>query len=231
MKYSVKHILNKHLKAIETPDGVRLYPLYVQVIFKRKNYMFKSLVENYSTDIKFIGKDQRKLMSAELELIEDILKFEMDLKGEKFEINGFSNRYNHYRLSAFEQGQIVLLDQIIVFLKRESSRYLDIINDRYSPGKCQLLLDALHYLHPEIVQNIEFKKFLFTQRFWDQYKKTFPENRVENLVRPSIFDWISGDHLSSMKNVLQDDPGEYSVMDFQSVNHFDSVMKKVTIKA
>ena len=228
MNYSRKHILNKHLKPINTLDGISLYPVYIQVIYKRKNYSFKSAIKTYYSDLKYLNEKDKGLMKLELDLLDDVLKFEFSQKGEKFEIAGFADKLNHYRLSAEEQGERILLDKLMVFVNRDYKEYSALINFQYSPGKFMKILKALPLLYLEIENDITFERFKFSLDFWEHYKKTFPEDKYEDFVRPSVFDWISCDHLSVMKKVMQYNMGDDLRLDFLFLEEFDSLMRQVT---
>lgn len=229
MKYSRKHILNKRLKPVRTPDGISLYPVYIQVIYQRKNYSFKSIIQTYYAILDDIRNEDQMTMRSELEFLDAVLKFEFEKKSEKLEIVGFADRFNHYRLSAIQQIELVLIDKLKVFLGREYKEYFKIIDFEFLPGKLKLLLNAVKLLYPKIDEDYTYSRFRDAQQFLEVYKKTFPENRVGEFIRPSVFDWISGDHLSVIKNVMKYNQGGNSNIDFEYLEEFDSLMKQVTI--
>lgn len=228
--YSRKHILNKNLKPIELDDGLTLlYPVYIQVIYRRKNYMFKSMITTYYADLDDINPKDRGKMEIELELLSAILDYEIKAKGMKFDVAGFSNKYNHYRRSIVEEAERSLLGNIEHIIRSRGSKYQGIFNYKYEQGKVALLIEIIEVLMPELIEDREFLKCRTALIFWEEYIKTFPEKVSFGIVFPTVFDWISGDHMFVLKNIFTyKDIGNTDLL-IEYGKEFDLFIKEVTI--
>lgn len=229
MKYSSKHILNKNLKAIEPEDGTKFYVVYVQVIYKRKNYMFKSIVKNYYTDLSYASHEDRAKMDYELKLLDDILVFEIGAKGEKFDLPGFADKYNHYRRSVVEEAERLLIGKLDAAINCKYIKYQGIFNINYISGKFTILLESAEKLMPEMKKDKEILQLQLAKEFWETYMKTFPEYSKGGLIHPTIFEWVSSDHLKVMKNNYSYNKIDNIDLLYEYLDEFDFGIKEVTI--
>ncbi|MEX0980687.1 MAG: hypothetical protein WDZ47_01235 [Bacteroidales bacterium] len=229
MKYSCKHILHKHLKAIIDEHGTKLYRVYIQIIWKRKNYMFSSLVKTHYADLSIVSHIDKIIMDAEMDLIERILKFEIGLKEDKFDLPGFADKLNHYRRSVVKEAERLLFGSFEAFLKKHYKKYVDVINTSYKPNKFGLLLEAAEVLNPEIVNEDKFKQYQQALKFWQEYQLSFPEHKIESFVIPSVFDWVCDNHIDKMKTQISINHEEPHALLLDYLDEFDFQMRTVTI--
>jgi len=226
--FSIKHILNKNLKAIDDPgdDTIKLYPVYVQIIYKRIKYVFKSIIKTYYTDLENTREDDNELMEFEKDFLVQIFKFELEQKHDNMDLPGFANRYEKYRRSVISEAENFLISKIEHVLRSEKCKYQDIFNYRYETGKFNLLLEAVRILVPEVGGNREFKTCELAEEMCGYYKKVFPENKKFDLVMPFLFNWFSEGHKIIMYKYIDEYfSGDNAILSLNYINEFDFLMR------
>jgi len=230
MKITIKHILKRNLKPLcDSQDpGIKFYPVYLQLILKRKNYQFKGLVKNYYTDLAYVKKDDSELMAFEIEFLRSIIEFEIKLKGEKFDVAGLGEKYEKYRRSVVAEAERLLIGEIEALLRSGKLKIQNIFNYAYLPGKSGILIEAVKALIPDIKNEQGFRECEVAEFFWQEYTKTFPEKKKFQLIFPTIFNWLEGNHRQVMENILVKKFKE--IQDFEMllayIERFDFLMKK-----
>jgi hypothetical protein len=230
--YSIKHTLNKNLKPI-VPEGeqIKLYRVYCQLIYKRKNYLFKSVIKNYYNDLDSVTPEDREMMDTEIKRLTAIIDYEIALNGDKFDVPGFADKYEHYRRSVVEEAERLLIGKLEHIIRSKGYKYQDVLNYRYEPGKFNSLIEASEIIMPELKKDREFKKCELAEEFWKTYCETFPNKVSSGLRLPTVFEWCSGDHNLVMKNIFK--YKEFKGLDllYEYLDEFDALVKAVTIKA
>jgi len=219
----------EELKAIIDERGTKLYRVYIQIIWKRKNYMFSSLVKTHYADLSIVSHIDKIIMNAEMDLIERILKFEIGLKEDKFDLPGFADKLNQYRRSVVEEAERLLFGSFEAFLKKHYKKYVDVIDTSYKPKKFGLLLEAAEVLNPEIGNEDKFKQYQQALKFWLEYQLSFPEHKIESFVTPSVFDWVCDNHIDKMKTQISINHEEPHALLLNYLDEFDFQMRAVTI--
>lgn len=226
--YSIKHILNKNLKAIVDPvdSRIKLYPVYVQLIYSRKNYLFKSIVKTYLTAMNFISKDDIELMAFERDFLSSIIEFEIEQKQDNFDVPGFSDKYEKYKRSVISEAEILLIGRIECVIKSKKSKFKQVFNYKYEPGKYQLLLEITRILVPEVRENVEFKTCELAEILWGFYKKSFPRTERYGLIFPTLFEWFKGGHKKVMNDFIESSfKGNETRLLVSYLDEFDYLMK------
>lgn len=230
--YSIKHILNKNLKAILDPSdkSLKFYPVYVQLIWKRKNYLFKSMVTTYLTDLNYINKNDSKLMDFELEFLQDIIEFEMEQKRERFDLPGFSSRYEKYQRSVVSEAERLLIGNIEWLIRSKKSKFQDLFNYKYEHNKLNQLLEVTRVLIPKLREDPIYRTCELAVKFWETYHESFPRKEKYGLIFPTLFDWLKGRHPAVMLNIIE---SKYMVDEvnilIEYLNEFDLGMRTQTM--
>ncbi len=229
--YTIKHVLNRNLKSIDDPKNpnIKFYPVYGQLIYKRKNYLFKSIIESRYTDLKYLSIEDMELQDMELGLLRRIIDFEIERNGDRFDVPGFADKYSNYRKSVVDEAERLLIGNLEEIVYSRKSRYRDILNYRFSPRKFTRLLEAIKVLIPELVEDKKFKKCEIAASFWTEYKKAFPKKKKYNLMSPMVIDWIIDDHKHIMTNIIKYKEIDDLEILYEYLDEFDSLMKAVTI--
>jgi hypothetical protein len=203
--YSIKHVINRNLKSIVDPvdQSIKLYRVYVRLIHNRKNYVFKSIVTTHYTDLNSPNKNDIDIMAFELDFLRNIIEFEIAEKKEKFDVPGFGHLYENYRRSAVSEAEKLLIGKIEHLFRSKKSKFQDLIDFKYEPGKFHLLLEATLVLIPEIRENAMFKKCELAEIFWGSYNNLFPRKEKYGLIFPTLFNWIREGHKTVMHDFIE----------------------------
>ena len=94
-KISVRFFLNKNVMPFTPPllRGTKLYPLYIQVTYNRRNTQFRSEEGNCYTSIEEAYKIDRKKIENEESLIKKIVQFEIEHFKQDYQLAGLVDRY------------------------------------------------------------------------------------------------------------------------------------------
>jgi hypothetical protein len=203
--YSIKHVLNKNLKPIVDPidPSILLYPVYVRFIYRRKNYLFKSIVFTCYTDLNYAHKNDVDIMAFECDLLRNIIEFEISVNKEKFDVPGFAHLYEKYRRSIVSEAEKLLIGKIEHLFRSRKSKFQNLIDFKYEPGKFHLLLEATLVLIPDIRENAMFKICELSEIFWEYYNKSFPKKERYGMIFPTLFDWIREGHKTVMNDFIE----------------------------
>jgi len=232
--FSVKHVLNKNLKPSAVVDpkdpSLKFYPVYNRLIYNRKHYLFKSIVTSYYTDLNYADKNDKDVMAFELDFLRDIIEFEIAEKKEKFDVPGFGHLYENYRRSVVSEAEKYLIGKIEALIKSGKSKFQEIIDFKYKPGKLHFLLEAIRILVPGLKGNIEFKKYELAEIFWEYYNKSFPRKEKYGLIFPTLFDWIREGHKTVMHDIIESDfKDAESRLVMEYLEEFDYGMRAQTV--
>ena len=228
--FSLKHILNKNLNPLSSSKyEVKLYPIYNQLIYKRKNYLFKSIITTYYDDLESVNTKDRQRLDFEVEFLSSIIDYEINLKGDKFDVPGFADKYNHYRRSVVEEAERLLIGKVEHIIRSKRSKYEDVFNYKYAPGKLKLLLEAISSLMPELLDEKEIIKCKMAELFWKEYNKTFLKKKDFGLTLPVVFEWITVDHKLVMTKIFKYKGNDNFDLLMEYVEEFDALIRAVTI--
>ena len=133
------------------------------------------MITGYYDDLKSVSKKVRQQMVIEIDLLSSIIDYEINLKGEKFDVPGFADRYEHYRRSVVEEAERLLIGKLEHIIRLKGYKYQDVLNYRYEPGKFNSLIEASEIIMPELKKDREFKKCELAEEFWKTYCETFPD--------------------------------------------------------
>ncbi len=90
-KITVKFFLNQALEPATGERGRKLYPLYLQITYNRKNMQFKS---RYGLFYKNLKEVSAELMTFEVKLLTKIIRYEAT--GNGYELKGLKRKYDLY---------------------------------------------------------------------------------------------------------------------------------------
>ena len=226
--YSIKHVLNKNLKPVVDPvdTGIKLYPVYVQLIYKRKNYLFKSIVTSYYGNLNSSGKRDRDLIAFECDFLRSIIDFEITEKKEEFDVPRFAFKYEKYRRSIVSEAERLLIGEIEYLIRSGKSKFQDIFNYQYKSEKFHLLLEATRILVPEFRENIEFRRCELAKIFWEHYNDAFPRKEKHGLIFPTLYDWLSKRHKKIMHDFIESAfKGDDASLLSEYLDKFDNFMR------
>ncbi|HUX95466.1 MAG TPA: hypothetical protein VMV47_07010 [Bacteroidales bacterium] len=231
-RYSIKHVLNRNLKPIVDPidPSIKLYPVYVQLIYKRKNYLFKSIVTTYYTDLNYSNKNDVDIMSFECDFLRNIIELEIAEKKEKFDVPGFAFQYEKYRRSIVSEAEKLLIGKIEHLIRSGESKFQNVIDFKYEPGKLHLLLEAAKVLVPDIRENTTFKICELSEIFWESYNNSFPMKEKYGLIFPTLYDWIRKGHKTVMRDFIESTfKGVKARLLMEYLEEFDFGMRAQTV--
>ncbi len=136
-KVSIKFFLNKRLNYITDDIGAKTYPLYVQIIYNRKNTTFKYQEPkvlggqniSYSELFEDILLDDEKF-KTQARIYENIVLYEVEKQGEKFTLKGIGDKIAYYTESIIDASRRIANASLNDFFRKELStlHYNEVVN-------------------------------------------------------------------------------------------------------
>jgi len=192
-KITVKFFLNQALEPVTGERGRKLYPLYLQVTFNRKNMQLKSRYGLFYRDLKEVPAE---LMLFEEKLITKIIRFEATGNEEGYELKGLKRKYDQYSLSIHQALESYLKPKLrLAVLKtgRELAQVLDFNQPRIPT---RLLYEAATLLFPQFESRLPQ-----TLRDDLQIYRLFQDLNNEPVLSydfPTIIDWLEGSYKADL---------------------------------
>ena len=147
-KISVTFFLNKNVKPdsyTHSPllSGIKLYPLYLQVTYNRRNTQFRSFYHgNYSSlEEAFSSKEEKEHRRYEESLIKKVVEYEVRNLGKDFTLKGISDRYLNYSDNIVNPIDKYFRDIIYNAVVKTGSEFFEILD----PWKLQNVSYNIYY--------------------------------------------------------------------------------------
>ena len=120
-KITVKFFLNKNVEPILGLGDELLYPVYLQVTYNRRNTQLRS---GYMFMYPSLDKVPQDKLDFEQELIERIIRYEVNRLGDKFELKGLKDKYNQFSARTHRMMDDVLNQYLYTILVRTNSNFV-----------------------------------------------------------------------------------------------------------
>lgn len=184
-KVSIKYYINTTIAPIKS-EGIELFPLYARITYDRKTTRFKVVdIEGHQMLL-----DPKKAKISELVndlySIENLIQYEVDLLGDKFEIKGISKRIEHIYTEPLVE-HIRGLRSFIDFMTYSKEKNWTPLENIYDPN---LLYYIGKYDTPNLFDSLpdDVKENLVLETLLWQ----FAGENQDNFLKLYTFHWITG---------------------------------------
>ncbi len=192
-KLKVEHFLNKRLKGDTDDSGMKMYPMYVKVVYAQSTMLIRSKLmqghyyDNETEIIRLVNEYGKK----EIEIIDDILQ-ELD---DKFEKEIFYLRFElrtHKIVAAFREHIAVLASEItttrhLIAIKEELEILIKLTAFMEQHIPADLLIDGDVLLYDwEKTHKESYKEHLQAQYSESKIKQMLDEIYTITIAYPSI---------------------------------------------
>ena len=205
-KISLRHFVNTNLKEISGESGTddKLYPLYMDIIYRRQHIQIKSLIDKrFPRDLKNANETDRKQMTFEKARVSKIIRFEENLFEDNHKLKGIGNRYINYNASVF----YIIEDGLRAKLKSVIRKYWPaqsaLVNFDICVVPIENLFLATKILWPELGHYLNLNSFELELKIWGEYFKQFPRTDVGKFKYPSFIDWMADHHNNKLIGILK----------------------------
>lgn len=194
-KITVKFFLNQSLEPATGERGRKLYPLYIQVTYNRKNMQFKSRYGLFYISLKEVPTE---LTAFEEKLLTKIIRYEAKGDEEGYELKGLKRKYDLYSISIYQALEAYLKPKLrLAVLKKggELAQVLDFTQSRIFTG---LLHQAATLLFPQLDSTMpqKLRDDLQTYKLF----QSLNQEPVLSYNFPTIIDWLEGSHKTELLN-------------------------------
>jgi hypothetical protein len=209
-KITVKPYLQKrvkpHIVKVYTGEDNRQFeshegwPLYYQVIYKRKNtHIRSSFMRNQDKTLNhfsptggvFVNSGKMDtIIEKETKVIKSIIRY-LENTDEGFELAGFGSIYQYYSRSLHKQINKKLIDYLQINLAlRLDSRITDFFNFKNGTYYSIYKYSALFFGHLDLFDAEDIERFELIKKFFDFYvhnEESFPNHLKHHFEVPSDF--------------------------------------------
>ena len=195
-KITVKFFLNQALEPVRDERGRKLYPLYLQVTYNRKNMQCKS---RYGLFYKTLKEVPSELMAFEEKLLKKIVRYEAIGNEEGYELKGLKRKYDLYSTSVYQALETYLKPKLrlaVLKIGGELAHVLDFSQPRISTG---LLYQAANLLFPKFDSTMP-------QRLRDDLQsynlyESLNNQPVLSYDFPGVIDWVEGSYKAAVMSL------------------------------
>lgn len=202
-KITVKFFLNQALEPASDDRGMKLYPLYFQVTYNRKNMQAKS---RYGLFYRHLKEVPAELTAFEEKVLAKIIRYEAKEKGEDYELKGLKRKYDLYSVSVYQALEAYLKPQLrraVLKIGGELATVLDFTQARIPVS---LLHKAATLLFPQFNSSLpqRLREDLQTYNIFQNLNK----EPVLSYNFPTIIDWLDGSYKAELMLLpaLQNNP-------------------------
>ncbi len=231
-KITLNHFANINLKERDSnAHGIKmLYPLYLDIIYRRQHIQIKSIIDTPVTkELDNLDPASKILLSKEKELIQKIIRFEESELGDNHRIAGLGKRLTNYRASIF----VWVDDYLRVKLKKAILEYVPddkhILNFDSRNIPFERVFDAAKALWPKLDSYINLDLFQQEISLWKQYFDLFPRKEYNKLKYPAFIDWLADDHNYKFRNILLKVGELDETLVDESLSYFNNILRLATI--
>lgn len=186
---TIKPFLNTKLAAISSNLGQKLFPLYYQITFNRKNTQLKSSFDIYLKSLEDTNSSQKNLIEKEIKNLEKIIQLSNNQTG--ISLLGIKTKHDFYLKSVDDLLQEVLILKIQRAVSQSNSEFQNVLKFDGVGVNALLVYKATKLLIENINKHLpdDFKMLL------DGYKAFVKSHQHA----ASLMEWLDG----SFKNELK----------------------------
>lgn len=201
-KITVKFFLNQALEPASDERGMKLYPLYFQVTYNRKNMQAKS---RYGLFYKHLKEVPAELTTFEEKVLTKIIRYEAKEK-EGYELKGLKRKYELYSVSVYQALETYLKPQLRLAVLKTGGELATVLDFTQARVSTSLLHKATTLLFPKFDSSLPLKlrDDLQTYNIFQDLNK----EPVLSYNFPTIIDWLDGSYKAELMLLpaLQNNP-------------------------
>ena len=192
-KITVKFFLNQALEPASDERGMKLYPLYFQVTYNRKNMQAKS---RYGLFYKHLKEVPAELTAFEEKVLTKIIRYEAEGKEESYELKGLKRKYDLYSVSVYQALEAYLKPQLRMAVLKIGGQLATVLDFTQAKVSTCLLHEAATLLFPQFDSSLPHKlrDDLQTYNIFQNLNK----EPVLSYNFPTIIDWLDGSYKAEL---------------------------------
>lgn len=191
-KLTIKFFLNKRLKPRIWKNEV-YYPLYVSIIYDKKNtsFKYKDLWRNlglWFKEEKDIEKKDKEILEMYEFVVRSIINFELDLYGDKFKLNRIGKKIFLYGVSLTEVFSVVANSHLHAILGEhlDINKFDQVLHDHENDISCKLtVFEEITGKKAVLIVPTELKQFIALNALLEDY-----QTQQEGKYRISPYSWL-----------------------------------------
>jgi len=216
-KIGMSFMLNDRLKPTNI-EGEKAYPVYMVLSYDRKSNTFLAPIENDDDALRLTESEFEKVFAQKLDKrlnkkvsnlmsdIEQAIRFEVRMYGEKFSLSGFPFRLRRYRNNYLhDQLSIYLKKKLFAFLAEQFDQDIKYVSSQFHHS---FTVPQVYFAAEELYKVRRLKdlfpndlRLKFTA--WLNFVAlTFYSNQDKYEGILQIIDWLSDDVQQAFKNFL-----------------------------
>jgi hypothetical protein len=230
-KISLRHYVNANLKESTGESGVddQLYPLYLEIIYRRQHIQIKSIIDKrFSRGLQNVNETDRKLMILEKDRVYKIIRFEENRSDGNHKLKGIGDRYINYNAAIFYIVEDGLRTELKTIIKKHWPVQSAILNFDISVVPIENLFSATKALWPELGNYLNLDSFELELLIWNKYFEQFPRADVGKFKFPSFIDWMADNHYNKLIELIKKNNIVSEHIIEEIINKIDQTIKRST---
>ncbi len=195
-KITIKFFLNQALEPVTGERGKKLYPLYLQVTYNRKNMQFKS---RYGLFYKNLKEVPAELTAFEEKLLTKIIRYEAKGAEESYELKGLKRKYDLYSISVYQALEAYLKPRLRLAVLNSGGELAQVLDFNQPRIPTRLLHDAATLLFPQFDNGLP-QKLQDDLQVYHLFQNLHQEP-VLSYDFPTIIDWLEGSYKTAVMNL------------------------------
>lgn len=207
-KISIRHYVNTNLKERRGESDLEdhLYPLYLEIIYRRQHIQIKSIInKRFARDLKNANETDRKLMTLDKDRVYKMIRFEENRFGDDHKLRQIGYRYLNYNAAVFDIVEDGLRVELKTIVKNHFPNQFTILNFDKRVVPIDNLFAATKALCPELGKYLNLDNYEMELKIWKKYFEEFPGIDIDKFKYPSFLDWILDKHFAKMSSILGKD--------------------------
>jgi hypothetical protein len=232
-KISLRHFVNTNLKEkmVEPGVGDHLFPLYLEIIYRRQHIQIKSFIDKlFTKELINANESDRKLMTLEKDRVYKIIRFEEYQFDDNHKLKGIGNRYINYNASVFYVIEDGLRAKLKSAIRKNWPTQSTLLNFDISVVQIENLFLATKSLWPDLGNYLDLDSFELELLIWKKYFEQFPRADVGKFKSPSFIDWMADNHCNKMIDLLEENNifPDFTFVE-KIIRNIDQTIKRSTI--
>ncbi|WP_121354303.1 hypothetical protein [Flavisolibacter nicotianae] len=195
-KITVKFFLNQALEPATDEKGKKLYPLYLQVTYNRKNMQLKS---RYGLYYKTLKEVPLELMRFEEKVLTKIIRSEATGNEEGYELKGLKRKYDLYSLSIHQTLETYLKPKLRLAVLKTGHELVQVLDFNQPRIPTKLLYEAATLLFPKFESSLPQKLRDDLQTY--HLLQGLTDEPVLAYHFPTVIDWVEGSHKTQLMSL------------------------------
>ena len=199
--------MNKAVEPVTDDKRGKLYPLYIQVTYNRKNMQFRS---HYGEYYQSLDGENPSLMKFEEKAIQRIITYEVGKTKGEYDLKGLKRKYAIYSISILLAVEAYLKPKLRLSVLKTNNELSHALNFTQPRVTTKILYKAVQLLFPDVDTYVS-PKLQDELNAYGSYVGLY-KGPILTYNFPTIIEWLDGSYkaglATQLDGIFKNKPGE-----------------------